>query len=183
MLAISLLGSFFMFGFSPSANATTCQMPAEAFLSCPTKETLSTVDRPNDEDCWEIIGTANKNLDRLLRSVKNGNRWSSSYLVKRLSKLDGGNLEDAMIALGQFGEHNIERLLIFAKRGELSNRQLSDALTMFPLSLSDSSGAQLETIKARRRKVTLVKRWDLAEQRAIALKAIDEFQNEITSNK
>lgn len=180
----SLQVSLLVLGFSSLVNAATCQrMSAEAFLSRPTKQTLLVVDKSDDEDCWKVIGAANKNLNRLLRSVESGNQWSATYLVKRLDRLDGGNLEDVMVALGQFGDHNIERLLAFGGRGELSSRQLSEALTMLPLSLSDNPDAQLEAMKARRAKVTLVRRRYLIEQKAIALKAIDEFLNEIASSK
>ncbi|MEO6147963.1 MAG: hypothetical protein ABIT70_13175 [Sulfuriferula sp.] len=131
--------------------------------------------------CWTVIGSSNANLDQLIHSVEQGNQWGAEYLVKHLRSLDGGNLEDSLIALGQFSDHSMERLLIFAKKGQLSKQNLSDALTMLPLSLSDNPGAQLDSLKARRNRVMRVMRKDLFVQRALALRAIDDFGSEIRS--
>jgi hypothetical protein len=106
---------------------------------------------------------------------------SSQYLAKHLKQLDGGNLEDALVALGQFSDHDMERLLFFAKSGLLSKHELSDALTMLPLSLSDNPRAQLDSLGRRRSNIMRITQKDLSEQRAQALSAIDEFASEIRS--
>jgi hypothetical protein len=115
--------------------------------------------------------------------VEQGNDWSAQYLVKHLRALDGGNLEDSLIALGLFSDHHMERLLIFAKKGQLSKQELSDTLTMLPLSLSDNPAGQLDYLKARRNRVMRVTRKNLSEQKAQALSTIDNFESEIRSKK
>ena len=95
--------------------------------------------------------------------------------------LDGGNLEDALVALGQFSEHNMQRFLSFANKGILSDHALRDALTMLPLSLTDDPQAQLRALSLRRRHAMSVNRNDLQQQRAEALKAIDDFAAEVRS--
>jgi hypothetical protein len=75
------------------------------------------------------------------------------------------------------------RLLLFANNGLLSERKLSDALTMLPLSLSDNPDAQLKAMNQRRSEVVGVTRKDLTQQRRQALAAIDGFVSEIRSNR
>jgi len=85
------------------------------------------------------------------------------------------------VALGEFSDHDMERLLILANEGLLSKRELCDALTMLPLSLSDDPRAQLNYLKQRRAKVSHVTRQKLSVQKSEALKAIDEFAAEVKS--
>lgn len=166
---------------SGSAISPSCQEAVSAFLATPAKRTLLALSGSDDADCWAAIGSSNANLNQLIHSVKQGNRWAAQYLAKHLRKLDGGNLEDSLIALGQFSDHNMERLLIFANKSQLSKHELTDALTMLPLSLSDNPQAQLASLKARRSSVMRVTRKELTEQRALALRAIDDFVSEIRS--
>jgi hypothetical protein len=125
----------------------------------------------------------NENLNRLNRFVEVGNRWAAQYSAEHVKELDGGNLEDALIALGQFSNHNMTRLLLLAKNRLLSERELSDTLTMLPLSLSDNPDAQLKVLNQRRSKVVGVTRKDLMQQRREALAAIDAFASEIRANR
>lgn len=113
--------------------------------------------------------------------METGNRWAAQYSAEHLKELDGGNLEDALIALGQFSHHDVQSLLMFANKGLLTKRELADALTMLPLSLSDDPRAQLSSLQARRGKLVKVNRADLQKQRAQALAAIDAFMSEIVS--
>ncbi|HUW29648.1 MAG TPA: hypothetical protein VMV97_13665 [Sulfuriferula sp.] len=166
---------------SGSAISPGCQEAVSAFLATPDKRTLIELSGSDDANCWAVIGSSNANLNQLIHSVEQGNRWAAQYLAKHLRNLDGGNLEDSLIALGQFSDHNMERLLIFANKGQLSKHELADALTMLPLSLSDNPQAQLDFLKARRNRVMRVTRKDLLEQRTQAFKAIDDFVSEIRS--
>jgi hypothetical protein len=158
-----------------------CQQAADAFLSLPGKRTLATLARVDRAGCWSVIGSSNASLDRLDHWAEEGNRWAAQYLAKHLNQLDGGNLEDALVALGQFSDHDMESLLLFAKKGLLSKQELTDALTMLPLSLSDNPRAQLDLLSARKGKVIHVSRKNLWEQREQSLGAIDEFEAEIRS--
>ncbi|WP_189799673.1 hypothetical protein [Sulfuricella sp. T08] len=181
LIALSMLVSLGVQA-SGSAISAGCNEAVSAFLATPAKQTLLALSGSDDAECWAVIGSSNANLNQLIHSVEQGNRWAAQYLAKHLRNLDGGNLEDSLIALGQFSDHNMEHLLIFANKGHLSRHDLTDALTMLPLSLSDNPHAQLNSLKTRRNKVMRVTRKDLLEQRAQALRAIDDFASEIRSN-
>jgi hypothetical protein len=167
---------------SASPSIHSCQKQVETFLASPAEQTLAAVSGPDEAACWLLIELSNDNFDRLVRSASHGNRWSAQYLAKHLRQLDGGNLEDALVALGQFSDHDMERLLMFAKSGLLSAHSLSNAMKMLPLSLSDDLPAQLKSMNARRKKVLTITREELSEQRTQALKAVDEAISEIKSN-
>ncbi len=160
------------------SNASGCQAAVNQFLSLPSQRTFAALVKVN-EGCWSQIESKNSDLNRLNRWAEHGNPWAAQYSARHLKQLDGGNLEDTLIALGQFSDHDMERLLLFAKQGLLSKGELSDALTMLPLTLSDRPSAQLAVLKARRNKIVLVTRADLRQQRIQALSAIDEFDSEI----
>lgn len=134
-------------------------------------------------ECSTVIRSSNENLSQLNRSVEAGNQSAARYSAEHVKQLDGGNLEDALIALGQFSNRNMTRFLLFEKDGVLSEREVSDALTMLPLSLSDNPDAQLKVLNQRRSKVVTVTRKDLLQQRKQALAAIDAFISEIRSNR
>jgi hypothetical protein len=172
-------------GFQASGNASVsgCQEAVEAFLSLPAERTLAAVSAADHAACWSAIASSNAYLNQLNHWAEQGNRWAAQYLAEHLRQLDGGNLEDALIALGQFSDHNMERLLLFANRGLLSKHELADALTMLPLSLSDNPQAQLDLLKARRNKVMHVIRKNLLGQKAQAVSAIDNFSSEIRSKR
>lgn len=93
--------------------------------------------------------------------MEHGNRWAAQYLAKHLNQLDGGNLEDALRALGEFANLDMELFLRFANEGLLSRRELTDAVTVLPVSLSDSPQAQLKLLSARKSKVSRIARKNL----------------------
>jgi LmbE family N-acetylglucosaminyl deacetylase len=164
-----------------SANTTApdCKQAVTMFLALPEKRTFTALSELGEVPCWAIIGATNPNLNRLNRWVEQGNPWAAQYLAEQLKRLDGGNLEDALVALGQFSDYDMERLLAFANKSLLSKHELSDALTMLPLSLSDDTHAQLVLLKGRRNKVVHVTRKDLFKERSKALVPIDGFISEI----
>jgi hypothetical protein len=118
-----------------------CQEKVSVFLTLPGKASLTALSGLDETTCWTIIGSSNTKLNRLNHWVEQGNRWAAQYLAKHLKQLDGGNLEDALVALGQFSDHDMESLLSFANRGLLSKHEFTDALTMLSLSLSDNPRA------------------------------------------
>jgi len=171
----------FSVGASAASAELDCQKAVDAFLALPTDRTLAAMSRSDQAGCWSVVGSSNTNLDQLNHWVIRGNRWAAQYVAKHLKQLDGGNLEDTLIALGRFSDHDMDRLLFFANKGLLSKRELEDALTMLPLSLSDNPRAQLDLLSARKRKAMRVTRRDLSEQRTQALSAINNFASEIRS--
>jgi hypothetical protein len=119
----------------------------------------------------------------LLGSVAKGDDGSARNLIGRLKDMDGGNLEDALVALGQFSDIHMDAFLAFAQQGLLSQRELTDALIMLPLSLGDDQSAQLSALQDRKHKVQHVTRTDLLEQRALALQAIDKAIDEVKADE
>ena len=166
--------------YSEQRAPSNCQSAVSTFLSAPDEANLLALDTST---CSAVIRSSNGNLNRLNQLVQAGNPWAAHYSAEHVKELDGGNLEDALIALGQFSNHNMTRFLQFAKNGQLSERELSDALTMLPLSLSDNPDAQLKALNQRRSKAVSVTRKDLLQQRRQALAAIDGFVSEIKSNR
>jgi len=168
-----------VFSLRAPAAPTGCHEAVDAFLSLPTENTLTGLARLDEDGCWSVVGSSNSTQDQLNQWAERGNRWVAEYLAKHLKQLDGGNLEDALVALGQFSDHDMESLLSFSKEGLLSKRELADALTMLPLSVSDDPHAQLELLSARKNKVMCVTRQDLSDQKTQALSAINDFASEI----
>ncbi len=168
---------------SDTADSPDCQRVASTFLARPSKHAFTELMAVAEQNCWAFFGSSNSNLQRLTNLVEKGDRWAAEYLADNLRNLDGGNLEDSLIALGKFSKHSMERFLIFAREGYISKQELNDALTMLPLSLSDDQPAQLSELKTRRKMVMRVHRKNLLEQKALALKAIDDFMTEINSTR
>jgi hypothetical protein len=166
---------------SKASAAPMCQHEIRVFLAHPSESSFIALSRRRGGACWQTIASSNSDFDQLGRRASLGSRWAAQYLATHLNQLDGGNLEDALIAVGQFGDHDMERLLSFAKEGVLSKHEFIDTLTMLPLSLSDNLGAQLRYLTARKTKVMHVTRRDLTEQKAWALTSIKDFESEIKS--
>jgi hypothetical protein len=162
-------------------GVSDCEQKSRTFLIRPDKTSLQALSKSHDS-CWSVFASSNQNLNKLAKRAEQGKPSAAEYLARHLKQLDGGNLEDALIALGQFSDYNMEQLLSFASNGLLSSHELSDSLTMLPLSLSDNPKSQLALLGARRRKIMQVSRRDLSQQQKLAMNAIDEFRAEIKSN-
>ena len=161
--------------------ADDCAKAARKFLRNPSKNALKDVNASHKEACWGILGASNANLYKLLGFVENGNTSAAEYLSTNLDMLDGGNLEDSLISLGQFSELRMEAFLNFSKSGYLSDQEMTDALTMLPLFIGDDQKRQISVLEKRRKKILEVedKNFELPKQRAI--RAIDDFISEIVS--
>jgi hypothetical protein len=165
------------------AVANPCQTPATAFVRNPNQATFVALSRFSDSACWTVIDGSNLSRNSLNRRVRSGNRWAAQYSAQHLKMLDGGNLEDALVALGQFGDRNMEGLLLLGQQGSLNERELTDALTMLPVSLSDNPNSQLTVVRARKAKAVNVSRTDLAKQQTAAIQALDDFAAEIKATQ
>lgn len=165
-----------------AGSESDCHERITAFTAHPNQDSLQKVSGSADARCWALIGESNNLLLKLNDWTKKGNPWMAQYLAEHLKNLDGGNLEDALIALGEFSERDMARLLFFAHDGILSGPELDDALTMLPLSLSDNAVAQLRLLELRRQKVASITRKELSQQRVLALAAIDGSIREVREN-
>lgn len=164
---------------STAPGTSDCQKLARTFLANPTKNNMEALKVKDGNSCWQVIGSSNVNLEELLRSVRKGNFWAASYLAANLKSLDGGNLEDSLVALGKFSDVDMENFLVLAQKGLISTYEFNSALTMLPLSMSDDQIAQLTAMEDRAKRVKKVARRDLSKQKVSALKAINDFISEI----
>ncbi|MFA6011949.1 MAG: hypothetical protein WC799_18295 [Desulfobacteraceae bacterium] len=183
-----LVGSCQFSSASETIISNNCHEAVITFLTHPTKRTLAALSVTKDNDCWNITvrtqenESFNKYFKKLIELVGNGNRWAAVYLIEHLKNLDGGDLEDSYIALGKFSDHEFEYLLLFVKNKQLHIDQLTDALTMLPLSVSDNPQAQLTILYSRIKEAIRVTRKDLMKEKIHALKAMNDFKTEILSN-
>lgn len=151
----------------------------DAFLAMPSKDTFAGLLELPDATCWAVIEKSDSRLGRLNRSVSNGNPWAAEYLAKHLKRLDGGSLEDSLVALGEFSDQDMERFLALASEGVLSMREMSDALTMLPLKLTDNLPEQLSYLEQRKTEVNRVTRQTVSVQKSAALKALEQALAEV----
>jgi hypothetical protein len=182
-LTLRILVLLGLFGGLPVTTSTAqgserCDAAATVFLRSPTASSLRAL-RTDADSCWTSIGTSNEKLGIISASVSNGNRFAALYLASNLKRLDGGNLEDALIALGQFSEKDMAGFLDFARAHVITSHESSDALTMLPPSMSDDPKAQLAAMERRRVAVTFVSQKPLEAYKVAALEEINEFVMEI----
>ena len=115
------------------------------------------------------------------RRVEEGDHGAAACLARSLHSLDGGELEDALVALGRYGENNPVELLLLAHRGIMAKASMASAVTMLPGSLSDNLEAQAAALEARRSRFTKIGRSDLSAERQIALRSLASAIEEVRS--
>ena len=121
--------------------------------------------------CPQLSSSARSQaLDRRARA---GNGLAASCLASHLHSLDGGELEDGLRALGQYGDRRPAGLLTLAHRGVLSMLSLADAVSMLPLSMSDDMDGQTVAMRARHDRYSRAGEPMLARERSTALRSID----------
>ena len=74
--------------------------------------------------------------------MERGDDRAAHCLALGLQSLDGGELEDALVAFGLYGDRKPIKLLALAHQGTLSRQSLTDAVQMLPLSLTDDMQGQ-----------------------------------------
>ena len=151
-----------------------CRQAMAAFLQNPTEETHSNLTLFAGGECWSILGSSNQKQKQLTESVAGGNQWAAKYLALHLRQIGGGNLEDALISLGQFGDRDMESLLMLRKNEILSRHSLEKAVVMVPSSLADELKSQLELLETRKSEVIAVSKEGLMNEKAEAIAAIDK---------
>lgn len=160
------------------AHTLHCGPLQKAFLASPTKANylnLSAV-----PPCVLMRSPSlSHNLNKLRSLVAEGNIWAAKYLAQNIRTQDGGELEDSLVALGEFSEQNMAEFLNLVRSKELTNKEMQDALTMLPLSDSDNGQLQLEIMEKRAALVRAVKAKELYHEKNLAIRYIVDFRNEI----
>ncbi|MCL2761480.1 MAG: hypothetical protein FWD70_07530 [Desulfuromonadales bacterium] len=164
---------------SSKAFAGNCDDIVTHFLNHPTYENYAafTFDKglSNAKDiCWPDLAKDYRKLARLYKHAGKANEWAVKILIRHTSDLDGGELEDALRALGQSTDKKPQILLREYKEHRMTEYELEDALVMLPLSLTDNEKGQLSALKARKKKFLSVKDPELKHQKEVAVKIIDD---------
>lgn len=120
----------------------------------------------------------------LERAAESGDTSSALCLAKHLhlKHLDGGELEDALVALGSYGDHHPRELLLMTKHGQLTDINLADAVRMLSDNFVDQFKAQARAMRARRERFRSVTDPLLASQRGVALRSIELAIREVSQH-
>ena len=143
----------------------------------------SIASRPKEEEGFclgeQPISTAY--LVYLRTKVTNGDPQAARCLVANLHLLDGGELEDSLIALGEFSKHQMAYFLSLRKENLISRVSFENALTMLPLAMTENPKSSLTELAIRKTAVLEVDGRDLIVQKRAALEALERFSDEIKS--
>jgi hypothetical protein len=156
-----------------------CQKKVNEFMLTPSEKTSRILSSGAHGDCWNAISASNERLSRLNDLIASGNEWAARYILKHIRALDGGALEDSLVALGSFSEKSPEAFLRLFRAGELSEYHMKSALTMLPLELSDDLQTQLDLLEKRKLRLLNVSAPDLDGQKKIVADVINAQEAEI----
>lgn len=149
-----------------------CSSPLSGFLAHPDAARFHALVRK--PSCAVALTDDNAALQQLQKRVTQGNLWAARYLARTLPGLDGGNLEDGLLALGQFADKHPDALLNMVHQGELSLRSMTEALIMHPASLTDDRKATLVGLQRRLRLIYKVHQEALRFEQAEAAQALQQ---------
>jgi hypothetical protein len=114
-----------------------------------------------------------------MEAAEHGDTPSARCVASHVQRLDGGDLEDALIALGFYGDHHPRELLKMAKSGKLSRRAFKGALSMLGDSYADRFRAQLKRFVKRRELIRSVSDPSLRPQEWTAIRTLNARIREI----
>ena len=154
-----------------------CRTLIDQFLRSPTAGHLSAMQDSQRGDCWSVILL--NQIQRLDHLIAAGNTPSATLLAPHVRNLDGGELEDALRAFGQYASHHMPEFVSSPIGGALTDREFADALTMLPLDLSDQYDAQLAEMRVRRLALEQTSMPKFQGRKETALASIDAFIAEI----
>jgi hypothetical protein len=145
------------------------------FLDEPTEENYIGL---NDE-CWSEFEKDVLRLTRLYNHAEQANEWAIRYLIKHLDKLDGGELEDALIALGE--SLHINPIILFRefKEGRMREYSFRSALEMLPLSFVDNKKGTLQELELRKMIVFSINEPGFEREKELAIKVLDDSIAEV----
>lgn len=181
-----ILAVVFACGFSLEAFAgetsPRCYGAVSMFIQRADEKSLAELRAADPKECWIYFDLCDDRRGALQQRVAEGNRPAATYLASKLKLLDGGNLEDAMVALGQFSDKDMESFLAFARDHVLAAETIEDAVVMLPLETVDEPALQLGEIVKRRNAAAKVSDESLQEYRRSVLAALDAATLRIKKN-
>ena len=167
-----------------------CLSDASRFANKPNQERYNALKKPNTqavrEECWDEIireKTWTENnvpcvsqplFDKVIGKVSNGNRWAALFIAANLNRLDGGDLEDGLVALGLTMNKDPSLVLRLYRDGIIPEAAFKWCVASRPLKLVDNDTATLAFLKQRRKKILSVKMRELVDAKKTALASLDE---------
>ena len=160
--------------------AEDCQSKATLFLNQPTYRNYLRLSSSKESDmCRFVIMRDSHHLAKLYRHTKQGNRWAIKLLIRNLSNLDGGELEDAYRSLGESINAEPRILLWEFKEQRITEDQFIQSVIILPLSFVDNKNGTLKALKNRKNKIRSIKDAKLGSQKKLAVNAINAQINKI----
>jgi hypothetical protein len=175
--------------FAGTANPK-CLSDALGFASRPNQDNYNALKDPKTEavreECWDQINrekiwprnhpiySSQPLLDKVLKKASNGNKWAALFVATNLRRLDGGNLEDALVALGVSMNKNPTVVLRLCRDGVIGQITLKNCVSSYPLELSDNQRGTLSYLDRRRKRILSVEARDLEDVKRAALTYLDE---------
>ncbi|MBX3690208.1 hypothetical protein [Dokdonella sp.] len=181
ILAALLACNFSLESFA-GETSPRCYGAVSMFIQRADEKTLAELRAADPKECWIYFDLCDDRRGALQQRVAEGNRPAATYLASKLKLLGGGNLEDAMVALGEFSEKDMESFLAFARDHVLSPQVIADAVVMLPLETVDEPALQLGEIVKRRNAAAKVSEQSLQEYRRGVLAALDAAVLRIKKN-
>jgi len=155
----------------------SCSDAVTVFLTAPTDHNYAEIKRVKSDECRSTLTDSQlQSLDKLIAA---GNESAAQLMAGHVRKLDGGELEDALRSFGQFSSHNMRNFMTLAAAGGLTEREVSEALTMLPLEFDDDFNAQLSELRARRTAIGNLHEPRFESLAKTAANAIDTFMAQV----
>jgi hypothetical protein len=176
LLSLCLLAPALLYGETSEREDKRCQTAMAHFLSAPSNTTFAAMDRGVDAKCSRYPVEQLQGLDKL---ASHGNRYAAQLLAPQVRLLDGGELEDALRSLGEFGSRHMQEFMAPAVAGALTDRNIADALTMLPLDLEDDFNAQLAELRKRRAALESLTDQGAQQRGKAAIVSLEKFIGEV----
>ena len=172
-----------------------CSREVQHFAARPNELNYATLINPATreirDECWSEINhertwtkggrlkyVSKDVLEKVLGKVSSANKWAALVIASNLRKLDGGDLEDSLIALGASINKSPSLLLSLFRDGVINKIELESCCKSTPLDLPENARAHLSYLEKRKRSVSSVKNANLQSAKHLALIYIEQALQE-----
>lgn len=168
------------------SNEGDCGSAFASFLASPTEKSFFTLRNTKGGACGQKLDSLDEIFEHVVKLTAKGNWWAAMYLGENLHYFDGGNLEDALVALGEFADRDMTRFVLMLHDGHIERQGFVNALQTSPESLTDDFDGQLKSFIQRKRLLLQVNQRSLFAERRLGLDvvsgAIDEAKRSQLNN-
>jgi hypothetical protein len=162
--------------FAQASTALDCESP-------PSASTADMARHAGQEKTIAMQGencTVSTSWKKLLERAANGDDDAATSVAAKLVELDGGELEDALIALGAYSSHRMSHFARLSLQGTLKESDFERALVMLPESQVDDLSLQLKTLTARRKLLAGLSDQTYRQLKTRGIQSVDSKISEIT---